>query len=205
MPKCPGQDKYFWKPDDVFDVDCPACGEPIEFFKTDPMRRCPGCGYRSPNPRLDAGCAQWCPHAELCIGVKLAGEAEEEGGTVRLIDRLLAASRDVLGRERAQIVRALEALQQAQELLPGYPEANPRVVLAAAVLHDFDRADMDATAEEEQAHLDILHEAGFDEPTIEQVMALLRPGGTEATTPEAEVLRQVRDQLRQPEPATADR
>lgn len=195
MPKCPGQDKYFWTPDDVFEVDCPACGDPIEFFKTDPMRRCPGCGYRSPNPRLDAGCAQWCPHAELCIGVKLADAAEDEGGTVRLIDRLLAASRDSLGRDKPRIVRALEALQQAQELLPQHPEANPRVVLATAVLRDLDNAEGGVTPEQEQADIDVLRQAGFDEPTIEQVTALLRPEGLDAPTVEAAVIREVRDHL----------
>jgi len=192
MAQCPGQDKYFWTPEDVFDLPCPACGEPIEFFKTDPLRRCPNCGYASPNPRLDAGCAQWCPHAELCAGIKLVAGAEEEGGTVRLIDRLLAAARDRLGRTREQVVRSLEALQRTQELLPKHPEANPRVALAAAVLADLD----DIPAGTVAAPADILQEAGFDEATIAQVTALLPESGEASATPEAEILAQVREALR---------
>jgi hypothetical protein len=191
MPKCPGQDKYYWTPDDVFDVACPACGEPIEFFKTDPMRRCPSCRYASPNPRLDAGCAQWCPHAELCVGVKLAGAAADEAGTVRLVDRLLAAARDHLGRGREQIVRSLTVLQQAQEALAREPDADPRAVLAAAVLLDSGQPERGTAVETEAAHAEVMSEAGFDDATVEQVAALLRPGGLDADTPEARVLRQV--------------
>jgi len=193
MPKCPGQDKYYWTPDDVYDVACPACGDPVEFFKTDPMRRCPSCGYASPNPRLDAGCAQWCPHAELCVGVKLAGAAEDEAGTVRLVDRLLAAARDRLGRDRGQIVRSLQTLQQAQQALAGEPEADPRVVLAAAVLLD--------SGEDLAAHAAVMRGAGFDDATIQRVAALLGPGGLEGSSPEARVLRQVALSLSAPGPA----
>jgi hypothetical protein len=71
MLKCPGQDKREWRPDDVFEVSCPACGGPVEFFKTDGSRRCPRCTYRLGNPRLNLGCAQWCPQAEACLGVSL--------------------------------------------------------------------------------------------------------------------------------------
>ena len=68
MLKCPGQDTRYWKPDDVFDVPCPACGIQVEFFRTDTMRQCSNCHYRFRNPRLALGCAQWCPHAALCWG-----------------------------------------------------------------------------------------------------------------------------------------
>ena len=65
--KCPGQDNRNWKPEDVFEVPCPACGASIEFFKIDTSRRCHRCGYRFKNPRLDLGCAQWCPAARECL------------------------------------------------------------------------------------------------------------------------------------------
>jgi hypothetical protein len=65
--KCPGQDTQFWKPEDVFEVACPACGSAVEFFKTDNLRRCQACGNKFPNPRLDLGCAEWCPLAKQCL------------------------------------------------------------------------------------------------------------------------------------------
>jgi endogenous inhibitor of DNA gyrase (YacG/DUF329 family) len=66
--KCPGQDTQYWKPEDIFEAPCPACGNPVEFFKTDASRRCPACGWRFRNPRLDLGCAEWCPHGRECLG-----------------------------------------------------------------------------------------------------------------------------------------
>jgi endogenous inhibitor of DNA gyrase (YacG/DUF329 family) len=76
MPKCPGQDTYYWKPEDVSEAPCPACGQLVEFFKTDLARRCPSCGQRVVNPRLNLGCAQWCPFGEQCsASVRESGEA----------------------------------------------------------------------------------------------------------------------------------
>lgn len=66
--KCPGQDSQYWKPEAVFDVKCPKCGNEVEFFKDDPTRKCAKCGHRFLNPDLDFGCASYCPHAEQCIG-----------------------------------------------------------------------------------------------------------------------------------------
>ena len=65
--RCPGQDPQHWKPDDVFEVPCPACGARAEFFKDDGTRKCRKCGRVLRNPRLDLGCAEWCPYAEKCL------------------------------------------------------------------------------------------------------------------------------------------
>jgi hypothetical protein len=67
MVKCPGQDSRYWTEDAVFDVVCPACEAPVEVFRTDTVRRCPSCGYRFKNPRLDLGCAEWCAYADRCL------------------------------------------------------------------------------------------------------------------------------------------
>ncbi len=65
--RCPGQDMRFWKPGDIFDVRCPQCGERVEFFKDEVKRKC-RCGHLVANPRMDLGCAEWCPYAEQCVG-----------------------------------------------------------------------------------------------------------------------------------------
>mgnify|MGYP001617465923 CR=1 FL=1 len=65
--KCPGQDPRFFKRDDVRDERCPSCGGPVEFFKDDRSRLCRSCGTRFKNPRLDVGCAAWCPYADKCV------------------------------------------------------------------------------------------------------------------------------------------
>ena len=75
--RCPGQDMRFWKPEDIFEAQCPKCERKVEFFKDDPTRRCPNCGNRFPNPKLDLGCAAWCPAAKECAAVQgIVGPAE---------------------------------------------------------------------------------------------------------------------------------
>ena len=75
--KCPGQDTRYWKPGDIFEAPCPACGAVIEFFKDDVRRRCKSCKKMVPNPRLDLGCVEWCEHAEQCVGPELAEKMKE--------------------------------------------------------------------------------------------------------------------------------
>ena len=31
--RCPGQDMQYWKPGSIFEVACPRCGRPVEFFQ----------------------------------------------------------------------------------------------------------------------------------------------------------------------------
>ena len=58
--KCPGQDTQYWKPGAIFEEKCPECGAAVEFFKDDTTRKCPKCGHRFLNPKLDFGCAAYC-------------------------------------------------------------------------------------------------------------------------------------------------
>jgi hypothetical protein len=69
MLRCPGQDQRFWKPGDIFEVECPGCGRTIEFFKDEPKLKCRNCGQMVINPKLDLGCAQWCKYAEQCLDI----------------------------------------------------------------------------------------------------------------------------------------
>jgi hypothetical protein len=65
--KCPGQDSRYWKPEDIFELLCPACAAAVEFFKDDKWRACPKCGQFVKNSNLDLGCAEWCSAAEQCL------------------------------------------------------------------------------------------------------------------------------------------
>jgi hypothetical protein len=68
MVQCPGQDRRFWKPEDIFESACPHCGTAVEFWKDDPKRQCPGCARTVRNPKIDIGCAEWCDKAKECLG-----------------------------------------------------------------------------------------------------------------------------------------
>jgi len=69
MFRCPGQDQRFWKPDDIFEMRCPDCGQSVEFFKDEPKLKCRNCGRSVVNPKIDLGCAEWCQYAKQCTGV----------------------------------------------------------------------------------------------------------------------------------------
>ncbi|MCK4837773.1 MAG: HD domain-containing protein [Desulfobulbaceae bacterium] len=66
--QCPGQDSRYWDGAAVFEANCPECGSVMEFFKDDNTRKCGQCGHRMLNPRIDFGCASYCPYASQCLG-----------------------------------------------------------------------------------------------------------------------------------------
>jgi hypothetical protein len=132
--QCPGQDTRYWSGDAVFEAPCPKCGASVEFFKDDSQRRCGNCGHRFPNPRLDFGCAAYCPFAAQCLGAlpeEMKAKREE-----LLRERLLAAVREHPGANGA----AWRAAEQAAELageIGGREGAALAVVLAGALLYDY--------------------------------------------------------------------
>jgi hypothetical protein len=129
MVRCPGQDQRFWKPKDIFEVSCPECGRAIEFFRDEPVLKCRGCGRIVVNSRLDLGCAEWCKHADQCLGASTIRNIK----TVR--DKLIARMKDVFGQDEKRINHALRVLNYAEQI--GAAEGgDPLVIRAAAILHD---------------------------------------------------------------------
>jgi len=51
MHRCPKEEEKFLKPDGIFEVECSACGEEVEFFADDRKKKCPRCGVILSNPR----------------------------------------------------------------------------------------------------------------------------------------------------------
>ncbi len=136
MQKCPGQDTRYWKPSDVAEVECAKCGALVEFFKTDGARRCPECGTRVVNPAVSMGCAQWCKHARECLGFDPATLEAARQQQDSLADKLIQAVKDRFGPDQRRIRHALRVLDHAEDILAREGEADPRVVVAAALLHD---------------------------------------------------------------------
>ncbi len=158
--KCPGQDSRYWDANAIYDVKCPACGAEVEFFKDEAKGRCPKCGFRFRNPEIDLGCAQWCPHADQCIGTL---ESAGDGPGASVIDALVQHTKDLRGIDEGARQQGLRALVQAQSLLLEEP-GTPRVVLAAALLRGLGEAAPAAQS---------LGEAGLDRVSIAQVESLL--------------------------------
>jgi len=136
MMKCPGQDLRFWKPGDIFDTQCPKCGGRVEFFKDEVRRKC-RCGHEIINPKLDFGCAQWCPYAEQCIGavpedVKEKQKAEQKD---LLRERISLEMKKYFGTDFKRVSHALKVAKFAEQILK-MEGGHPLVVMGAAYLHD---------------------------------------------------------------------
>ena len=129
MIRCPGQDKRFWKPEDISETNCPHCQAMIEFWKDEPKVKCPNCKQVVANPKLDLGCAEWCQYAEECLGLT---EARNEK---IMCDRLVENMKHFFGDDSARIDHALAVLRYAGQIQLA-EGGDPLIVKAAAILHD---------------------------------------------------------------------
>jgi hypothetical protein len=125
MIRCPGQDQRFWKPGDIFEVKCPACGQNVEFFKDEPKLKCRKCGQEVANPKIDLGCAEWCQYAEQCLGIQV--------GAVR--ERLISEMEEIFGTDKRRFDHAIAVLDYAEQI-QAQEGGDHLVVKAAAILHD---------------------------------------------------------------------
>ena len=126
----------YLKPDDVFDVACPACGARVEFFRDDHSRKCPSCDERFNNPKLDMRCAEWCQYAEECLGyAPERGPAAADGREGPLVSALIGEMKAAFGADQNSIAHALAVFRHAKEIARE-EGGDPRVVFAAALLHD---------------------------------------------------------------------
>lgn len=131
--KCPGQDSRYWRPGSIFDAQCPGCGCSVEFFKDDTARRCPECGNRFVNPKMDFGCAAYCQFAEQCVG-DLPPEALAQRDDL-LKDRIAVEMKRYFHTDFKRIGHATRVARHAEQIGRG-EKGNLAVILAAAYLHD---------------------------------------------------------------------
>lgn len=125
---CPGQNTMFWKPDDIFDVRCPNCDRPVEFWKDDSKRTCE-CGHRFLNPKRDLGCLEYCKYAEQCMPEMFQGESLK----ALYRDRLLVTAKIKMKPADASLERSQKIAEMAEEILDE-EGGQPKVVFAATIL-----------------------------------------------------------------------
>lgn len=131
--QCPGQDSRYWDGDAVFETNCPRCGHLVEFFKDDSQRKCAGCGQKMLNPRIDFGCASYCPYAEQCLGA-LPPELLAKKQNL-LLERVPIEMKRYFGDDFKRIGHASRVARYAKEI-GEIENAHPAVTLVAAYLHD---------------------------------------------------------------------
>jgi HD superfamily phosphohydrolase YqeK/DNA-directed RNA polymerase subunit RPC12/RpoP len=131
--RCPGQDSRYWKPGAVYDVPCAKCGNPIEFFKDEPTRRCKKCGHKMVNPKMDFGCAAYCKFAEQCLGdlpPELIAQKQD-----LLKDRVAIEMKHFFKQDFKRIGHATKVARHAEEIARE-EKGDVAIVLIAAYLHD---------------------------------------------------------------------
>jgi hypothetical protein len=167
ITKCPGQNTQFWSPDDIYSVECPKCGNSVEFFKDDIRRRCRKCGHMFLNPKLNLGCARWCQYADQCVGDMDREEFKEI---------IIASMKGFYGKEQEKIDQSLRILGFAEEILE-HENGHPQVVIAAAALHGIGVNEIGKKAEKREERFPvvrgILERSGAKEDIIEEVCRIM--------------------------------
>ena len=173
VSRCPGQDTQFWGPGDIYSVDCPKCGKPVEFFKDDIRRCCHKCGHLFLNPKLDLGCLKWCQYAKQCIGTMNKEDFK---------DVIVQAIGDYHDGDKERINDSLKVLDFAETILDE-EKGNPKVVIAATALYGIGtkavgekpegRRRIDEEPDSFSAARGILERSGAGEETIEAVCGIL--------------------------------
>ncbi|MFH2124087.1 MAG: phosphohydrolase [Pseudomonadota bacterium] len=156
--QCPGQDNRYWNGEAVFELACPHCGNVLEFFKDDSQRTCKKCGHRVLNPKIDFGCASYCPYAEQCMG---ALPSDLQRGLADLFkDRLaIAVRKRLLDNEQKYLLVSKRA--EFGEKLCQEEGGNLAAIVAAALLTELDHP------------LALLTELAAEETLIKEVNTLL--------------------------------
>lgn len=131
--KCPGQDTRYWKPGAVFEACCPKCEGTVEFFKDDTTRKCSQCGHRVVNPKMDFGCAAYCPYAEQCLG-ELPPEIASKNEKL-LRNRVAVEMKRYFGSDFKRIGHAANVARYVEQISKD-EKADMATTLCAAYLHD---------------------------------------------------------------------
>lgn len=158
--KCPGQDMKYWKANAIFDAQCPKCSTTVEFYKDDTSRKCGKCGHRFVNPKMDFGCASYCPYAEQCLG---ALPEDFAGARDNLLKDKVAVEMKRFFQNDFKRIRQATATARFAENIGKAEGGNLAILLCAAYLHDTGLA----------AAQVILRKVGAGEPMIIEICELL--------------------------------
>jgi len=170
--QCPGQDNRYWSGEAVFEIPCPHCGNMLEFFKDDSQRTCKQCGHKVLNPKIDFGCASYCPYAEQCMGSLPVGLRSGLADLLR--DKLTETLRQRLD---GQTFCLIAARAESGEYLCREEGGNMAAVVAAALLSESRQPE------------DLLSELGAEKKLTEEVTTLLQhaPGTTKKESKSADL------------------
>lgn len=175
MKKCPGSISFTQPKPDI--VKCSDCGTDVEIWSDEATGTCPACSKTMIRTETQS-CVDWCKYAKECLGE----EKYKKYGQMKAMMRkpaLLAAMQNYFGADKKRIEHAGKVVAYAERILAQAPEADPNIVIAAAVLHDIGiknaeqkHGSSDAKYQEEEGPpvaRAILTELGYPEEFIREV------------------------------------
>ncbi|MDP6439725.1 MAG: HD domain-containing protein [Candidatus Brocadiia bacterium] len=177
--KCPGQDDRFWDADAIAELDCPDCGQSMEFWPDEVLRKCRGCGRRLSNPKFNMGCLEWCRYATQCLD-RIRGAKDAAARPVR--EELQEIVRGIFAGDDHRIEHAERVLELSEQI--GRAEgADPLVLVPAALLHDIGLAgtEVDSDTPAVRAHgprgaeraAEVLRELSFPKRVVDEVAGII--------------------------------
>lgn len=185
--QCPGQDSRYWDGEAVFEANCQQCGTAIEFFKDDNTRKCGQCGHKVLNPRIDFGCASYCPYASQCLG-ELPPELVAQKQDL-LKERVAVEMRRYFGTDTRRVDHATKVARLVKEIgamimdRADNDDFNPAVAGIVGYLHDIGIREAEtkfASASPQYQHQEgppvarqILTTLGANEGIIEEVCDII--------------------------------
>lgn len=170
--RCPGQDTQYWDAEAIYDINCPQCDNAVEFYKDDTQRKCPSCGHRFVNPKMDFGCASYCQFAEQCIGTLPEGVVISSDNLLK--DKVAVEVKRYYGSDFHRIGRAMRLARYAEPIAKAEGAALAPT-LCAAYLAEVEQPE--ETGHEHGRHPSpieqLLLKAGAEAPLVQQVLSLL--------------------------------
>jgi HD superfamily phosphodiesterase len=134
--KCPGTDTRYLR---VEEKICKNCGYIVEIFSNELMVICPRCKakiYREEIP----SCIDWCKYAKQCIGEgkykELKPRIELNKANLDFKEKILSEMINYFGDDIKRIAHARKVLYFAEKILEQEKDADRRVVIISAILHD---------------------------------------------------------------------
>ena len=132
MKSCPGSMGFVQPKPDIF--RCPGCGREVEIWSDEAIGNCPVCSKTVFRPGMQS-CLDWCKHAKECVGEKKLSQYTSMKKLLRK-QALSHAMESYFGADEKRIQHAKKVEEYAVKMLADEPEADPNVVIAAALLHD---------------------------------------------------------------------
>ncbi len=130
MKACPGSGAFAQPKIEI--VSCPDCGGDVEVWSDEADGMCTACKKAVVRKNTQA-CMDWCRYAAQCLG-EVKYKQYRTLKTQMRKQALVQAMQDHLGADEPRKASALRTMACAEDILCEEKDADPNVVMAAAVL-----------------------------------------------------------------------